>query len=225
MKTALITGISKGIGQALAEKFIAEGYFVIGTYFSSPAPSAHERLLAYPLDLSSTESIKQCAEMIDASGKKIDILINCAGALLDEDETKVIIDKLRSTLEINLVGTIDFTERIIPLIERGGHIVNVSSTAGSLVMAGDAAMSHFPLHYPSYKISKAALNMYTRTLALRLAGEDIFVSSVHPGWTRTDMGGPEAELTPGEAAEGIYHVAVTRPKTGGFWFGSEQMPW
>lgn len=225
MKTVLITGISKGIGQALAEKFLSEGYFVIGTYFSSEAPSAHERRAAYPLDLSSSESIKQCAEMVAASGRKIDILINCAGVLLDEDETNVVVEKLRATLQINLIGTIDFTERMIPFLEHGAHIVNISSTAGSLTMAGDASMSHFPLHYPSYKISKAALNMYTRTLALRLADAGTIVSSVHPGWTRTDMGGPEAELTPEEAAQGIYQVATTRPKTGGFWFQQEQMPW
>ncbi len=224
MKTVLITGISKGIAKALSDKFIKEGYFVIGTYLTSPA-SSNENLSAHILDLSSQESIDSCVKEIERLGKKIDILINCAGVLRDEDETTVIVQKLRETLEVNLIGTIDFTEKIIPLINKGGHIINISSTAGSLVMSSDSHLSHFPNHYPSYKISKAALNMYTRTLALRLKDSEITVSSVHPGWVKTDMGGPEADISPEDAAAGIYQVAISNPKTGGFWFKDEQMPW
>ena len=91
-------------------------------------------------------------------------------------------------------------------------------------MAGQA-LSHFPYHYPSYKISKAALNMYTRTLALRLKESDIIVSSVHPGWARTDMGGQDADISPEEAAEGIYGVATSKPETGQFWFRGKHLPW
>ena len=225
MQTVLITGIGKGIGRALAEKFLAEGYFVIGTFLSSPPEFSNENLVVFPLDLSSAESIKNCAAEISKTGKKIDILINNAGVLLDDEETKVVIPKLRKTLEVNLIGTIDFTEQIIPLINKGGHIINISSTAGSLTMAADPSLSHFPLHYPCYKISKTALNMFTRTLSFRLKDSEITVSSVHPGWVKTDMGGPEAEITPREAAEGIYGVAVSRPNTGGFWFQNEQVPW
>src|SRR3989338_6975062 len=158
MKTVLITGIGKGIGRALAEKFLNEGYFVIGTVFSGSA-EPHDNLLIFKLDLSDPKSIADLSGAIRDSVRKIDILINNAGILADEDETAVVLDKLRKTLEINLIGTIDITEKIIPFINKGGHIVNISSTAGSL--AG-TVKSHFPGHYPSYKISKAAMNMYTR---------------------------------------------------------------
>lgn len=229
MKIVLITGIGRGIGKALMEKFLAEGYSVIGTVFNSEPPEMTEvkNLKIYPLDLSSSESIKECVDKIKNSGAKINILINNAGALFDNDDTRVIVDKLRQTLEVNLVGTIDFTEQIIGLVNDGGHIVNISSSAGSLNGASDLRATHYPYHYPSYKISKVALNMYTRTLANRFSneGRNIIVSSVHPGWVRTDMGGDEAPILPEEAATDIFKLAISRPETGQFWFKGEKYPW
>ena len=227
MKTILITSISRGIGKALAQKFLAEGHTVIGTHFSAELDYSHEHLTAYPLDLTSPNSIQSCTDAIKGSGAKIDVLINNAGTLIDNDDTRVIIDKLRKTLEINLIGTIDFTESMIPSLNEQAHIVNIASSAGSLSGATDLRTSHYPYHYPSYKISKAALNMYTRTLALRLAheGSSITVSSVHPGWVKTDMGGDEAPMTPQEAAEHIYTLALSKPETGQFWFKGEKYPW
>lgn len=225
MNTALITGIGKGIGKALAEKFLKEDYFVIGTVFSGVAPT-HKNLSVYELDLSKPASIASCVESVAKSGKKIDILINNAGVLIDEDKTRVVVDLLKKTLEINLIGTIDFTERVIPLMNKGGHIVNISSRAGSLELASDGPNpSHYPYHYPSYKISKAALNMYTRTLAIQVKDLGIAVSSVHPGWVKTDIGGEEADITPKEAAEGIYKLAISKPETGQFWFKNKKLPW
>ncbi|MDD5152571.1 MAG: SDR family NAD(P)-dependent oxidoreductase [Candidatus Pacebacteria bacterium] len=224
MKTVLITGIDRGIGEALAEKFLKEQFFVIGTTLFENAPLSNNNLLVYKLDLSSGESIAVCSEEIIKSGKKIDILINLAGINIDEDETKVVIEKLRKTLEVNLIGAIDFAERIIPLVNKGGHIINISSTAGSLEMV-DKGLSHNPYHYPSYKISKVGINMYTRTLALRLKESDITVSSVHPGWVRTDIGGPDADMSPEESALGIYNIAISKPETGQFWFKDEHVAW
>ena len=95
MKTALITGISRGIGKALAEKFLTEGHVVIGTSLSGTVDFSHEKLTVHQLDLTSSQSIRVCTEAIKKSDTKIDILVNNAGALFDEEETNVIIDKLR----------------------------------------------------------------------------------------------------------------------------------
>ncbi|MBU4536478.1 SDR family NAD(P)-dependent oxidoreductase [Patescibacteria group bacterium] len=222
MRTVLITGISKGIGKALAQKFLSEGCFVIGTFLREPLDFFHENLKALPLDLTSESSVENCIEEIKNLNLKIDILINNAGVLKDEDETKVVIEKLRKTLEVNLIGTIDFTEKVLDEINDRGHILNISSSAGSLENVGKN--SHFLGHYPAYKISKTALNMYTRTLALRLKDE-IIVSAVHPGWVKTEMGGQEADLTPEESAKDIYNFAITKPETGQFWFKGEKFDW
>lgn len=223
MSTVVITGIGRGIGKALGEKFVAEGYTVIGTTLSGEVAVAGVQ--THQLDLGDSESIVRAASDIGAAVESIDILINNAGVLLDEEETTLHPDLLRATIEINLIGAITFTEALKEkVVAANGHIVNISSTAGSLTLADGSPMSHYPRHYPAYKISKAAINMYTRTLAVDLAGKAI-VSSVHPGWTKTDMGGEEAELTPAEAAEGIFNTAISKPETGQFWFKGEHLPW
>jgi NAD(P)-dependent dehydrogenase (short-subunit alcohol dehydrogenase family) len=231
MKNVLITGIGRGIGKALAERFIKEGWKVIGTSQSGDIDYFDPHLEIHQLDLSDSGSINGCikalTKTLSANEAKIDVLINNAGVLEDQEETRIIVDKLRKTLEVNLIGTIDFTEQILPLINNPGHIINISSQAGSLGDADVLNHSHAPLHYPAYKISKCALNMYTRTLAIRLAQEkqNITVSSVHPGWVKTDMGGPEAPVTPYEAAQNIYNLAISNPETGQFWFEGKKYKW
>ena len=226
MKTALITGIGSGIGEALAHTFLEKGFFVIGTSMTGTVDFEHENLSICKLDLSSSESIEKCTMAIKNLGKKIDILINNAGILLDEDDTVLIPEKLRATLEVNLIGTTNFTEQMLGEMSDHGHIIFISSTAGSIDYA-EKLKSHFPLHYPAYKISKTALNMYMCTLAVRLKhlGSTLTISSVHPGWVKTQMGGEGAKITPEEAAENIYKFAVTSPESGYFWFNGEKLPW
>ncbi len=232
MKTVLITGIGRGIGKALAQKYLSEGYQVLGTSISGEVDFSHTNLRVFKLDLSIPISIESCAKLIIDSYTQIDILHNNAGALFDDEETQIIVEKLRKTLEINLIGTIDFTERIISTINSSGHIINTSSSAASLGSTLEtevefAEASHFPYHYPAYKISKAALNMYTRTLSARLhhEGNNIIVSSVHPGWVKTDIGGQDATMSPEEAADHIYKLGISKPETGQFWFKGEKFPW
>jgi len=227
MKTVLITGVGKGIGKALAEQFLQDGFRVIGTTLEGTASMTDNNLKVYKLDLSVPESIQACADSIIKSGEKIDIHINNAGVLLDNEEKTVVIAKLRETLNINVIGTIDFTERIIPVLHDTSHIVTISSQAGSITDMKNFEHSHAPFRYPAYKISKAALNMYTTTLALRFQHENknIIVSAVHPGWVKTDMGGDEATTTPDEAALNIYKLAISRPETGQFWYNGEKFPW
>lgn len=218
MKTVVITGASRGIGKALAEKFLTEGYDVIGTSTTGKSALADEHVTMLALDLSSPGSIASCADAIRDMNKPVDILINNAGTWSGtEDDPIVHIDDLRHVLEVNLIGTIDFTQRLLPTIVANGHIVNISSRAGSL---GHTHHSN----YPDYKISKAALNMFTRVLAERLKGS-ITVSSVHPGWVQTDMGGHDADITPEESASDIFALATSRPESGQFWFKGEKFPW
>ncbi len=217
MRTIFISGINKGLGRALAEKFLAAGDFVIGTSTTGTTDYPNKNLVVFSLDFYKQETIDDCIQEVKNLNKHIDIFINNAGVLKDEDETSVMIEKLRATLEVNLFGHIQITEALIPLINVGGHIINISSSAGSL-----GQTTH--TKYPSYKISKAALNMYTRTLAIRLAGK-ITVSSVHPGWVKTDMGGDDADFTSEESAEDIFKFAGSKIESGQFWFKGKKFPW
>ena len=218
MKIALITGVSRGIGKALAEKFLENDYSVIGTSTEGASSLTHPKLKVFQLELTDSKSIEVCANQISQLGDKIDIFINNAGTWLPTDQgPSVDIPSLRKTLEINLIGPIDFTERLTPLINERGHIINISSRNGSLDYAHNAID-------PAYKISKAGLNMFTRVLAFRFK-DKITASCVHPGAVKTALAAPDADMDPEEAAEHIYKLAISKPETGQFWFKGEKFPW
>jgi NAD(P)-dependent dehydrogenase (short-subunit alcohol dehydrogenase family) len=217
MKVALITGVSRGIGKATAEKFLNEGWYVIGLSASGNYPMRHENIIVRKTDLSNPVSIKRFIENIEDSKQRIDVLINNAGVSLDKSSI-VLIEILKKTLEINLIGLIELTEKLIPLINNGSHIINLSSGLGSL---SDATNSYAP----SYRISKTAINMYTRTLASRLRDRNITVSSIDPGWVKTDMGGNGAPRDASDAAEDIFELATSKVESGYFWHQGRKKAW
>ena len=128
MKTVLITGVSRGIGEALAKRFLDNGDFVIGTSTKGMAALQHPNLLVFPLELTDVKSIENCANKIITLNKKIDVLVNNAGTWLEgDDQPNVNPQVLRETLEVNLIGPIDLTERLVISMNEGGHIINISS--------------------------------------------------------------------------------------------------
>lgn len=219
MKKVIITGASRGIGRATAEKFLRKGWKVIGTSIKEQTWT-NDNLAWISLDLSNPSSIEAAVKEVSAFDP-FDVLINNSG-INDEGEDKegapVNISALRRTLEVNLIGTIDFTERVIPFIQPGGHIISLGSTWGSHAAAKGSAA-------PSYSISKAALGMYTERLASRLQSMGTRVSIIHPGWVKTDMGGSEAQRQPIEAADEIYALAVSDIPTGKFWNRGKEQAW
>jgi NAD(P)-dependent dehydrogenase (short-subunit alcohol dehydrogenase family) len=221
MKTVIITGASRGIGFAVAKKFLNEGWQVVGTSTSGNINPEFDRLIAFPLDLSKPESIKSFSAKVRELLPHIDVLVNNAGIHLEDDyEKKLSFDSLRQTLEVNLIGTADLTEQLLGLVIPDGHIINVSSMAGGF--SGDQLTDGY---YPAYRISKAALNMYTYTLAGRLKGAKVTVSSLDPGWVKTDMGGEEADRSPEEAARDVYNLAIQNVPSGKFWLDGKERGW
>ncbi len=218
MKTVLITGVSRGIGKALAEKFLKEGFSVIGTSTDGNSDIDNKNLKIFQLDLANTKSIEECTNQILSLNTPIDIFINNAAVYISEesDHTKSM-ENLRKVLDVNLINTIDFTQRLLFSLNNESHLINISSRQGSLAYPpGSATLS--------YKVSKAGLNMFTRVLSHELKGKTI-VSCVHPGAVMTDMGAPDANMTPEESAEHIYKLALSKPETGQFWYKGELFPW
>jgi NAD(P)-dependent dehydrogenase (short-subunit alcohol dehydrogenase family) len=209
-KTAVVTGISSGIGQALAEKLLAEGYQVIGTSRSGTVPSlTHPQLHVVALEATEAASIAQAVARIATLTAGVDLLVNNAGAAPDVFAVTPERDAFTQTLATNVTGTVFFTEPLLPQLNEGAQVVFISSNMG---LPRNAAPNG-----PGYRLSKAAINMYAAMLATRLADRHIQVTPMHPGWVQTKLGGDQAPLTPAQAAEGIYQGLLTNTESGTFW--------
>ena len=212
-KVVLITGASKGIGKALTEKMLNENFFVIGTSRNGKIKDfENEDFYSLKLDLSNTSSIENAHEEIFNKFKHIDILINNAGIGPDLDTYIPEKESFNQTFDVNVTGTVFFTEPLIDLISENGIILNVSSKMGSLDVCEltDSV---------AYRMSKSALNMYTKILTNRLK-DKIKVASIHPGWVKTtiiESNLLNGRLTPEQSAENIFEFLTNDFDSGTFW--------
>ncbi len=218
MAVFVVTGSSRGLGLELIKSLATSPQssvakvFATGRGQSPKAPLAdiitasHGRVSYVQLDTSDSNSISQAARTIqdDLAGKGIDVLINNAGTQVQEPGGLPDSDALSTTFATNVVGVNEVSAAFLPLLLKGlqKKIINVSSTLGSIAMAKTFAFAPVP----SYKISKAALNMLTNQYALQLADEGFTVLSISPGCMRTDIGGPEADLSTEEGAKATLDI-------------------
>ena len=137
---------------------------------------------AIQLDVTQQGQIASALKTIENRFGHLDILINNGAVSLDDDNSvfDMPIETFQSTLDINLIGPLRLTQKLIPLLKGSpnGRIVNVSSGMGALtdMGGGDAA----------YRLSKTGLNALTRIMAHELRGTRVKVNAVFPGWVRTD---------------------------------------
>lgn len=205
----LITGANRGIGLALTTEFLKQGDTVIATARVPETASdlhalrsAHpDRLRLIALDVTSGASVMGAARAIGLEFPALDVLINNAGLFAEEGSDTVFgidVRFFRDDFDTNVVGPVRVTRAFLPLLERGERprIVNISSGAGVISQKEDA-------RYPAYAASKAALNMVSRTMAFELKGQGVTVVALTPGWVKTRMGGPQAEISPEESAKDI----------------------
>lgn len=210
MLTTLITGISAGIGHALAAELLAQGHRVIGTTRSGKLPDlSHPELRVFPLTLPDQESIDALAKRLYTEGIQLDALINNAGTGPDLDALLPDRTSFQETFDVNVTGLVFLTEALLSMVRDGGQILHISSQMGLLSRAKPSAVA--------YRMSKAAVNMYAQVLSQRLQPRGIRVLAVHPGWVRTRMGGPAATMSVEASAQGISRLLQqTEPRTG-FW--------
>jgi NAD(P)-dependent dehydrogenase (short-subunit alcohol dehydrogenase family) len=218
----LITGASRGIGLALAKQFLNNGFAVTGAARSSEYSDLHySDLKVIQLDLSKSESIEAAVQELRAGGIHFDMLINNAGVGPDLDTAAPDFISYEQTFAVNTQGTVFFTEAMLPLMKKGGKIINISSKMGSVGLCTGTDAT-------AYRMSKAALNMYTRTLAGRVYGKQI-VAAVHPGWVRTTLtaSNVHGRLSPEQSAQRIYDFAVSDFETDTFWNAETEdiCPW
>jgi NAD(P)-dependent dehydrogenase (short-subunit alcohol dehydrogenase family) len=218
---ALVSGASRGIGAEIARQLAADHDFVVFAGARDPDDVEEaDGIVPIELDVTDQDEVYAALELIGSDPGHLDALINNAGVygdpigVVDYD-----LDRAHEVFEVNTFGPWRLCQAFVPLLQRSSQprIVNVSSGAGQLSdMNGGRA---------AYRLSKAALNALTRTLASDEPG--IKVNVMCPGWVRTDMGGPSATRSVEEGADTAVWLA-TLPEdgpTGGFFRDREPILW
>lgn len=241
-RVAFITGANRGLGfetaRELGERGIAA---VLGARDLLKGETAAAKLREKGIDAEairydaadpSTEA--EVADFFDRRYGRLDILVNNAGVMkegVSEPNTSATVSReaLRETFETNLFAVVSLTQALLPLIRKSpaGRIVNLSSILGSLVLHSDPKSPLAASKLFAYDASKTALNAFTIHLAALLRDSPIKVNSAHPGWVKTDMGGPNGMLEVEEGGRTSAHLA-TLPEdgpTGGFFHLGKTLPW
>ncbi len=225
----LVTGAGRGIGFDLTSQLLTLGHSVVACV-RDPVKAKELGILAkeygdkcqiLSMDVTFQKSIQTAAALIKLD--HLDVVINCAGILLNYDaniDDLNMVD-LNSSLQTNLFGPIHVTRATLKLLKKAKSpkLVNITSVMGSLA-DNSSGMAY------SYRISKTALNMFSKNLAI---GEKwLCVLMIHPGWVQTTMGGNQALISPQESAGGILKVIATAEvkDSGKFLnFRGEELPW
>ncbi|NQV45057.1 MAG: SDR family oxidoreductase [Rhodospirillales bacterium] len=198
--TVLITGANRGIGFELARQYAADGWRVLACCRAPESAAALKGLDVeiLPLDVADQASI--AALKASLGDTPLDLLINNAGVGGGDHQSFGDIDygAWEQTLITNTFGPYRMIEAFVDTVaaSAGRTIANISSLMGSIT------------HYDSgdeyiYRSSKTALNMVVHDLAIDLKDRGVTLLAFHPGWVSTDMGGPEAPVTPPDSARGI----------------------
>lgn len=208
-KRAVITGISKGIGKALAQRLLASGATVEG-WGLTPPDYAHERLHFTPCDVSQESQVLAALAATLSRGPRIDFLVNNAGFGYFNPIETFDMEQWDRMMQVNVRGAVLASKHIVPLMKenQSGHIVNVSSIAGKTGMPQGEG----------YNTSKFALTGFSDCLFSELRSSGIKVTTVFPGSTAThffdEIPGYESSpwmMNPAEVAEMIAMVLNTSP--------------
>lgn len=234
MSVALVTGASRGIGQALCRRLQGQGAVVVGAARGDIMDGV--ATLPLKMDLTDENSIAAAAKAFGQAGhKKLDLLINCAGIMHPSGRGENTIARLKQpemtqVLLTNLVGPALVVKHFLPYVKKGTDpkIIQVAAGVGSV--SGNAAGGWY-----SYRLSKTGLNQLTMNMAIELGRSGIICAGVYPRMVETDLsvpyrkGNPYGELrTPEETAERMLEVieGLQKKPLGQFidiWTG-EQIP-
>ena len=230
MPTLLITGANRGIGLELTRRYAAAGWTVIATCRD---PQQAVALKAVPgvtveaLEVTDWAAVDALAQTY--AGTAIDLLLNNAGIYGNRDGALSVsnFDTYLKVLEVNSVAPMKVALAFLPHLKAarnrsggGAKIATISSRMGSIQLGGGASYA--------YRASKAAINAGMHNLALDLKSSGITAIVLHPGWVKTDMGGPGADITVETSAAGLQKTidGATLKDTGKFFnYDGSEIPW
>jgi len=200
LKTILITGANRGIGLELVKESLAKKFSVIGTFRNKQNSHALFKLNSnnmklFEMDVVDEKSILDVSKNIH---NPIDYLIcnaginNGYGSIFDQDHTH---EKMLEVLNVNVIGCILTVKHFSKILNKDAKIILISSIMGVQNHSGSSATI--------YRASKAAVNNIMISISEEFKSKKITVASFHPGWVRTDMGGPNATLSTKESASSL----------------------
>lgn len=231
MQNVVISGANRGIGLGLVERFIEQGYCVLGGVRDMSRCADLEELAQkgdvriHLLDVTNDDSVNSFATWVMSTTSSIDVLMNNAG-IMDERAhhlEDVDIEYTRNVFNVNVLGPLRLTKALLPVLREGGaaKVGNMSSRMGSI------ADNHSGGYY-AYRASKTSLNMITMSMSRDLVNEGIIPVALHPGWVRTEMGGPNGAIDVATSTHGLFAVmeGLETSDGGSFiqWDGTN-LPW
>jgi NAD(P)-dependent dehydrogenase (short-subunit alcohol dehydrogenase family) len=214
MQHILITGANRGIGLELTRQYLQTADVFVFATCRQPENATDliklvrvypERLTILPLDVTNTEQSQTVVQTIQQRTNKIDTLINNAGINPTDKNLRRLGEldgaAIQAVIYTNAIAPLLFTQACVELLKNGTNprVIMVSSQMGSLDWTKSGGSY-------AYRISKAAMNMAARTLAMDLGAHNITTITLHPGWVQTDMGGSGADIPTQESAAGIIQV-------------------
>ncbi len=220
MTTTVITGANRGIGLELVRACAERGDEVIAVCRkpSTELLAAGVKIIE-GIDVTDAESISALATQLATTS--IDVLINNAGILRRTSLDDLDFDSIRLQFEVNALGPLRVTNALVDRLFSGSKVAIVTSRMGSI--ADNTSGAHY-----GYRMSKAAANMAGVSLARDLAGANIALVLLHPGFVKTEMTGGNGNVLPAEAAAGLLARIdeLTTESSGQFIHASgESLPW
>lgn len=200
LKTILITGSNRGIGLELVKESLSKNFSVIGTFRNKENSQelfqlSSNNIRLFEMDVVDEKSVLDVSKNIH---NPIDYLIcnaginNGYGSIFDQDHTH---EKMLEVLNVNVIGSILTVKHFSKILNKDAKIILISSIMGVQNHSGSSATI--------YRASKAAVNNIMISISEDFKSKKITVVSFHPGWVRTDMGGPNATLSTKESASSL----------------------
>jgi len=219
MSTVLVSGANRGLGLEFVRQYAADGWNVLATARDpqkamelKQIEARHRDVSTHALDISNDESIEELVDELD--GKAIDVVIHNSGIYPHKGQKfgEIDYDGWSEALVTNLFGPMRLTEALVENVAASERkqIAAISSSMASLGTIQDGSVANAGVAY-QYRTSKTALNMAMAVLATELGPRGISVVMIDPGWVKTDMGGPNAQLTPEQSISGIRKVLAGNP--------------
>ena len=203
-KVVLVTGASRGIGEAVAREFAKKHYNIVINYLNNREKAEklkqelqemyNIKVLTIKADVSNEKEVKDMIEQVQKEFINIDVLVNNAGIVYDRDFNEIKVEEFEKVLKVNVIGTFIVSREAQKYMKEGSSIINISSTNGTKTISPQCL---------DYNISKIGLQSLTRDLAFQFK-PNIRVNAVAIGWADTDMNKNLPENYIREETEKIY---------------------